>query len=101
MAKTLLYFTAPWCQPCKTFGPIIDAVAEDYPYDKVDVDQNPQAAVEWNIRQIPTVVLLENSTELARFTGVRTESQLREFIDSTSYEDWVKANGEKPVLVEG
>lgn len=99
MAKTLLYFSATWCQPCKTFGPIMDKVAEDHPYDKIDVEQNPQAAQEWNIRQIPTVVLLENSTELARFTGARTEAQLREFIDSTSYEEWVKTNGEKPVLV--
>jgi thioredoxin-like negative regulator of GroEL len=98
MAKTILYFTASFCQPCKILGPIMDAIAEDFPYDKIDVETNPQAAMEWGVRNLPTLVLLENSTEIGRSVGLKSEKDLREWIASCSYEAWVSANGEKPIL---
>lgn len=99
MAKTIIVFSAVWCSNCKAMEPAIEAVSEEFPYDKVDCDAHPEIAAEWGIRALPTIVLLENSVELARTVGQKTEAQLREFIDSTSYEEWVKINGEKPVLV--
>lgn len=98
MAKTILYFTASFCQPCKTLGPIMDIIAEDFPYDKVDVEANPQAAQEWGVRNLPTLVLLDQSVEIGRSVGLKSEKDLREWIDSCNYEAWVKEHGEKPIL---
>jgi thioredoxin-like negative regulator of GroEL len=98
MAKTILWFSAPWCGPCKQLEPILGAIADDHPYDKIDVETNPQAAMDWGVRNLPTLVLLENSTEIGRSVGLKSEKDLREWIDSCSYETWVSANGEKPIL---
>lgn len=104
MAKTILWFSASYCSPCRAMQPAMDAIAEETPYDKIMIDgceDGLEVARQWQVSSVPTIILLDNSTELARVTGQKTESQLREFIDAHSYEDWVKANGEKPVLVEG
>lgn len=66
-----LYFSAGWCQPCKTLGPIMQQVSQEVPVQKVDVDENQQLSMQYSIRNIPTVVLVDNTgKELARSVGV-------------------------------
>lgn len=66
-----LYFSAGWCQPCKTLGPIMQQVSQEVPVQKVDVDENQQLAMQYSIRNIPTVVLVDNTgKEFARSVGV-------------------------------
>jgi len=66
--KKLLYFSAVWCQPCRTLGPIMEQVGQKLPVEKIDVDSLPHIASAYGIRNIPTVVLLENGEEVRRFT---------------------------------
>jgi thioredoxin 1 len=101
MAKTLLWFSAPWCGPCKQLEPILEAIADDHPYDKIDVETNPQAAMDWGVRNLPTLVLLENSTEIGRSVGLKSEKDLREWIEGCSFEKWQVEHGEKPILEVG
>ena len=66
-----LYFSAGWCQPCKTLGPIMQQVSQEVPVQKVDVDENQQLAMQYSIRNIPTVVLVDNTgKEFERSVGV-------------------------------
>lgn len=66
-----LYFSAGWCQPCKTLGPIMQQVSQEVPVQKIDVDENQQLSMQYSIRNIPTVVLVDNTgKELARSVGV-------------------------------
>lgn len=66
-----LYFSSTWCQPCKTLGPIMQQVSQEVPVQKVDVDENQQLSMQYSIRNIPTVVLVDNTgKELARSVGV-------------------------------
>ena len=66
-----LYFSSTWCQPCKTLGPIMQQVSQEVPVQKVDVDENQQLAMQYSIRNIPTVVLVDNTgKEFARSVGV-------------------------------
>jgi len=76
---TLLYFTAPWCVPCRTFGPIMDQVTE-MPVTKVDVDQDPALAQIVNVFSVPTVVLTDGPKEIARFSGARSLEYVNQFI---------------------
>jgi len=69
-----LYFSAPWCGPCKMLAPKMELVAEaNIPVEKILVDADAETTQKYGIRNIPTVLLIdENGTELERFVGVNT-----------------------------
>ena len=73
--KQYLYFSAPWCGPCRTLGPIMENVNEIIRVQKINVDEQSAMAQQYNVRSIPTVVLLENGQEVKRMIGVRNESE--------------------------
>lgn len=66
-----LYFSAPWCSPCKQLAPNMELVAESVTVEKILVDNDTETTQKYGIRNIPTVVLIdENETEIERFVGV-------------------------------
>ena len=68
--KTMKYFSATWCGPCKTFKPIMNEIAgEGYSVEFIDIDQEQNKAQQYNVRSIPTVVIEENGVEVDRFVG--------------------------------
>ena len=73
--KQLLYFTATWCAPCRQLGPIMNEVSNEVPVQKVDVDQNKALATQYEIRSVPTVLLVENNQEKARLVGLQPKSR--------------------------
>ena len=73
--RQYLYFSAPWCGPCRMLGPIMERVNTKIPVQKVNVDEQSDKAIQFNVRNVPTVVLLENGQEVRRFVGVRQESE--------------------------
>jgi putative thioredoxin len=80
----LVDFWAEWCGPCKTLGPILEKLAGEYNgafvLAKVDVDKEQQLAAVFQIRSIPTVMLLKGGQLVDGFPGALPESQLREFL---------------------
>jgi len=77
MAKELFYYTANWCQPCQTLGPIMDEIARQIPVHKQNIDYvDPAILTAANVRNVPTVVLAENGQEIKRFTGIKSNSQI-------------------------
>jgi thioredoxin-like negative regulator of GroEL len=82
MSKELFYYSAAWCQPCETLGPIMDQVGKQLPIRKINVDYaDPAVLISANIRNIPTVVLVENGQEVRRFAGVKTYNQIIDFLN--------------------
>lgn len=77
MPKELYYYTANWCQPCQTLGPIMEEIARQIPVRKQNVDYTDPLLLESaNVRNVPTVILVENGQEIKRFTGVKSNSQI-------------------------
>jgi thioredoxin-like negative regulator of GroEL len=77
MPKELFYYTANWCQPCQTLGPIMDEIAKQIPVRKQNVDYTDPLLLESaNVRNVPTVILVENGQEIKRFTGIKSNSQI-------------------------
>ncbi len=79
--KTAKYFSATWCGPCKQFKPIMEELAsEGYNIEFIDGDENPREAMKYNIRSIPTTIILEGEAfsyhESARIVGVRTKEEM-------------------------
>ena len=79
--RQIFYFSAPWCVPCQTLGPIMDKVAQQIPVEKVNVDYETDRARAANISSVPTVVLTENGQEIRRFVGARSYEQVMQFIN--------------------
>ena len=68
--KKFIYFSAPWCGPCRQLGPIMDEVATQVEVQKVNVDDNPELSQHYGIRNVPTVVLTEDGNEIGRKLGL-------------------------------
>ena len=78
--KQLLYFSAPWCGPCKSFGPTMDRVAgEGIPVSKINIDYDATAPTKYSIKSVPTVVLVQNGQEVKRFVGVKSHQEEMSF----------------------
>lgn len=80
----LVDFWATWCGPCKTLGPILEKLAAEYNgaflLAKVDVDREQQLAAVFQVRSVPTVMLLKDGQLVDGFPGALPEGQLREFL---------------------
>ena len=68
-----LYFSASWCGPCSTLAPIMTQVGQSIQVEKIDVDSQSALASQYNVRSVPTVVLVNGSTEVKRFVGVQSK----------------------------
>ena len=77
--KKILYFSASWCGPCKTLGPIIESLGNKINYEKIDVDTDTKLASEFGVRNIPTLVLVKDGIEQNRLVGLQTEKQILNF----------------------
>ncbi|MDY2640903.1 MAG: thioredoxin [Mediterranea sp.] len=72
-------FWAPWCGPCKMVSPIIDELAEAYEgrviIGKCDVDENNDVAMEFGIRNIPTVLFFKDGVQVDKQVGSAPKPQ--------------------------
>jgi putative thioredoxin len=81
----LIDFWAPWCEPCKSLGPVLEKVEVAYggrfKLVKIDSDQEQQLGAAFGIRSIPTCILMINGQPVDGFTGALTEGKIKEFLD--------------------
>jgi thioredoxin len=71
---------APWCGPCRTLAPAIDALAAEMAGQvrvaKLNVDDNPQTAARFNLRSIPTLLVFKGGREVDRMVGVQPKQEI-------------------------
>lgn len=82
--KTVYYFTADWCSPCKRTRPIVEELSREQTtamFQIIDVDDNSTLANTFAIQSIPTFILFENGIEKNRIIGGQTKESLIGFID--------------------
>lgn len=84
----LVDFFAEWCGPCKTMAPVLKEVAQKMNNKarviKVDVDKNREAALQYNVRSVPTLVIFKKGQILWRQAGVVPANKLIEMLNLVS-----------------
>jgi thioredoxin 1 len=80
----LVDFWATWCAPCKAIAPTIDALAEEYAgkikVGKVNVDDNPATPAKYNVRGIPTILVIKGGQVVDQMVGAAGKAQLEALI---------------------
>ena len=79
--KKLLKFSASWCGPCKMLSKVMEGQDLGVEVKEVDIDEEYELAQQYQIRGVPTLVLLEDDKEIKRTTGMMQLNQLKSFLE--------------------
>ncbi|HEC61526.1 MAG TPA: thioredoxin [bacterium] len=79
-------FWAEWCAPCRVLGPILERIAEeaqgDFRLAKVNVDHNPNLAMRYSVRSIPSIKAFRDGKVVSEMVGAQPEPVVRQFISA-------------------
>ena len=79
--KRVIRFTAAWCGPCKMLAKNLENVNTHIPIEVIDIDENTDAAIEFGVRGVPTLVMLDENTEVKRLVGMQPLKQLEDWFN--------------------
>lgn len=79
--KRVLRFTASWCMPCKGLAMTLNSIDTTTPIEVIDIDEKSDIAREFGIRSVPTLVMLDENTEIKRVTGALPQAQLEAWLN--------------------
>ena len=81
----LVDFWASWCGPCRMVSPIVDEIAEEsngkFKVGKINVDEQPNLAAQFNVMSIPTLIVFKNGAPAQTSVGVRSKQDIRSMLD--------------------
>ena len=76
----LLRFTSSTCQPCKILAKNLEEADLKMPIETIDIDIHGELVLDYGIRSVPTLIMIDELVEVKRIIGVKTPEQLREWV---------------------
>ena len=85
----VLYFTAEWCNPCQRTKPIAEELKRDgvIDFQFIDADSEMELVKRFEIKSIPTYILIEDGKEIKRMNGAKTRDQFLEFVNDQNIDE--------------
>jgi thioredoxin 1 len=84
--KAIVDFWAPWCGPCQWLAPVFEELSEEYKgkltFGKVNVDEQSELAMQFQVSSIPCIVLFKDGKEVDRILGFNPKEEIKERIDA-------------------
>ena len=81
MDKRVLRFTASWCQPCKMLAKNLESINTDVPIEVYDIDERTDVAMDFGVRGVPTLVMMDGNTEIKRMVRMQSLKDLETWIN--------------------
>lgn len=79
--KKVIRFTASWCQPCKMLAKTLEDIETNVPIEVIDIDEQSDVAMEFGIRGVPTLVMLDENGNVAdRLIGVHPKTKIENWL---------------------
>lgn len=83
--KVLVDFWAPWCGPCRMLSPVLEDLSSEFAGKikivKLNVDENPLTANDFNVMSIPTMIYFEDGEPLEKIVGFQPKPVLAEYLN--------------------
>ena len=79
----LIKFSAEWCGPCKAMNNVVNKVLVKFPaleFEDIDVEDNINIVEHYNVKNLPTFVIVDNDKEIARTSGSMTQSKFESWL---------------------
>jgi len=87
-SPALVDFWAAWCGPCRTVGPVVEELADEYAGKvkvcKINVDDNKETPTKYGVRGIPTLMLFKDGQVVDQIVGAVPKSRIKELLDKVS-----------------
>ena len=79
--KRVLKFSASWCQPCKMLSKNLESVKSNVLIEEIDIDENQETAIDYGVRGVPTMIMLDGNTEIKRMSGTKSLKELEDWLN--------------------
>lgn len=76
----ILRFTASWCGPCKMLASMLETIKTKIPIEVYDIDEHADLAIDYGIRSVPTMILLDGDIEVERKVGLLQKKELEQWL---------------------
>jgi thioredoxin 1 len=79
--KRVLRFSASWCGPCKMLAKTLEEIETNIPIEVIDIDNAQDTAIEYGVRGVPTLVMLDENVEVKRLVGMVQQKTLEAWLN--------------------
>ena len=79
--KRVLRFTASWCGPCKMLARTLEDINTNIPIEVIDIDEKQDIAIDYGVRGVPTMIMLDGNTEVKRMSGMQSLKVLEDWFN--------------------
>jgi len=80
--RKVIKFGAEWCSSCKILSKTLEDIKTDVTFEEINIDEKPEITRQYDVRGVPTMIMIEDEVVLKRMSGSRTKQELEKWLNS-------------------